>query len=156
MTDEHFMRLAIEKARDGMRLGQTPFGATIVRAGEVIATAHNIVWATTDPTAHAEVTAIREACTSLNAIDLTGCTIYSTCEPCPMCFAACHWARISRIVYGAAIADAKAAGFNELTVSNDQLKQFGKSPIQITGGFMRNEALELFEAFKVFSENRKY
>src|SRR5688572_18464025 len=106
MTDEQFMRLALAKARDGVEGGQSPFGACVVREGRVVACVHNVVWATTDITAHAEVHALRQACRELGTIDLSGSTIYSTCEPCPMCFSACHWARTTRIVYGASIADA--------------------------------------------------
>jgi guanine deaminase len=156
MSDEQFMRMAIEKAKEGLRLGQTPFAATIVKAGEVIACDHNIVWLTTDITAHAEVTAIRRACSKLSTIDLSGCVIYSTTEPCPMCFSACHWARLDRIVYGADIADARAAGFSELTVSNAQLKREGGSPIEIVPGFLREEAVELFRLFAAQPGARKY
>jgi guanine deaminase len=156
MSDEQFMRMAIEKAKEGLRLGQTPFAATIVKAGEVIACDHNMVWLTTDITAHAEVTAIRRACSKLSTINLSGCVIYSTTEPCPMCFSACHWARLDRIVYGADIADARAAGFSELTVSNAQLKREGGSPIEIVPGFLREEAVELFRLFAAQPGARKY
>src|SRR5437588_11290140 len=100
MSHEHWMRLAIETARHGIEQGQTPFGACIVRGDDLIVASHNVVWQTTDITAHAEITALREACRALRTIDLSGCTIYSTCEPCPMCFSACHWARLDRTVYG--------------------------------------------------------
>ena len=112
------MELAIAKTREGIRHGQTPFGACIVKKGRVIACSHNEVWKNTDITAHAEVAAIRVACRKLGTIDLSGCTIYSTCEPCPMCFSAIHWAGIGKIVYGAGIADAAECGFGELEISN--------------------------------------
>ncbi|MDB5288853.1 MAG: tRNA-specific adenosine deaminase [Phycisphaerales bacterium] len=156
MPDEKYMRMAIEKAKEGLRLGQTPFAATIVKGDQVIACEHNVVWLTTDVTAHAEVTAIRRACGKLSTVDLSGCVIYSTTEPCPMCFTACHWARLDRIVYGADIADAKAAGFSELTVSNAQLKREGGSPIEIVPGFLREEAVELFRLFAAQPGARKY
>ncbi len=143
MQDEDFMRMAIEKAGEGIAKGQTPFGACIVKDGRVIAVEHNAVWASTDITAHAEITAIREACRDLVTVDLSGCTIYSTTEPCPMCFSACHWARISRIVYGTEIADVKALGFHELTISNHEMKRLGDSPIKIEGGLLREENLAL-------------
>lgn len=139
--DRRWMELAIETAQRGIDEGQTPFGAVIARGDKLIAAAHNVVFLTVDITAHA----IRQACTHVHGIDLSGCTIYSTCEPCPMCFAACHWARLDRIVYGAAIADAQKAGFSELTVSNEQLKRQGGSAIEIAGGFMREENVKLFE-----------
>src|SRR3954463_11940830 len=117
MTDETYMRMAIAKAREGLALGQSPFGACIVRDRDVLACEHNVVWRTTDATAHAEVTAIRAACKHVGDIKLTGATLYSTTEPCPMCFAAIHWAGIARIVYAASIADAQRAGFSELSLS---------------------------------------
>lgn len=156
MSDEHWMRAAIDAARRGIEQGQTPFGAAIVRGDQLVVASHNVVWETTDITAHAEVTAIRQVCRSLNAIDLTGCTIFSTCEPCPMCFSACHWARLDRIVYGAAIADAAAAGFNELPVSNLDLKRLGRSPVDIVGDVLRDECRELFELWMNHPQWRGY
>ena len=150
------MRLAIETARRGIESGQTPFGAAIVRGDQLIVAAHNTVWESTDITAHAEVTAIRRACGTLKAIDLSCCTIYSTCEPCPMCFSACHWARLERIVYGAAIADAATAGFNEMPVSNSDLKRMGRSPINIVPDFMRDDCRELFELWLRQPDRRQY
>src|SRR5438874_11390685 len=111
MTEADVMRVAIEKTREGIDAGQSPFGSVIVRGGEVVAATHNTVWLTTDPTAHAEVNCIRSAAGKLKTIFLTGCTLYSTTEPCPMCLSAIHWARIERVVSGAPIADASAAGF---------------------------------------------
>ena len=143
--DKKFMRLAIAKAKQGVKRGQTPFGACIVKNGEVAALAHNRVWKNTDITAHAEIEAIRLACKKLKTIDLSGCTIYSTCEPCPMCFAACHWAKIDRIICGAKISDAKKFGFNELAISNRQMKRQGNSRIKITSGFLRKENSALFK-----------
>src|SRR4051794_29768559 len=111
MTDEKFMQVAIAKTKAGIAAGQSPFGSIIVRDGRIVAEAHNTVWRDTDPTAHAEVNAIRLASKALGTIDFTGCTLYTTCEPCPMCLTASHWARISRVVYGATIEDAEKAGF---------------------------------------------
>jgi len=146
--DERFMRLAIAKAMEGVKKGQTPFGACIVKGGKVIVCSHNLVWKNTDITAHAEITAIRAACRMLKTIDLSGCVIYSTCEPCPMCFSACHWARISRIVYGCAIKDAKKYGFNELQVSNSELKRLAKDRIKITPSVLVGENTGIFEFWK--------
>jgi tRNA(Arg) A34 adenosine deaminase TadA len=140
---ERFMRLAIEKTREGIRNGNSPFGACIVRGDEVVAVDHNVVWQTTDITAHAEITALRHACHTLNTIDLSGCVIYSTTEPCPMCFAACHWARVDAIIFGAEIADAAQAGFHELHVSNEILKETGGSDVEIVRGFMAEECRAL-------------
>lgn len=144
MKNEQYMQLAIEKAREGIEAGQTPFGACIVRGNDVIACAHNGVWQTTDITAHAEIQAIRLACKKLKTVELSGSIIYSTCEPCPMCFSAIHWARIEKIVYGASIVDAQKAGFNELEISNDDMKMFGKSSIEVIGGILEDECRELF------------
>lgn len=151
-----FMRLAMEKAREGIRRGQTPFGACIVKNDRVVACEHNVVWKSTDITAHAEVHAIRKACEKLKTIDLQGCEIYSTCEPCPMCFSAIHWARISTIYYGATIADAKVLGFNELSLSNRRIKTLAKSPLVIRGPFMRSECLRLFNEFSRLEKARLY
>ncbi len=150
------MRLAIATAREGVAAGQTPFGACLVKADRVIACTHNVVWASLDITAHAEVQTIRTACAALKTIDLSGCTLYSTCEPCPMCFSAAHWARLARIVYGAEIADARRAGFHELTISNLALKQLGESPVELAGGLLREECLALFDVWAKQPNRRTY
>jgi len=150
------MRLAIQKATEGVAQGQTPFGAAIARAGIVVSCEHNVVWQTTDITAHAEIHAIREACRKLHTIDLSGCVIYSTCEPCPMCFSACHWARISKIFYGASIQDALRSGFHELQIPNARMKDLGASPVEIVGGFLREEAIALFHFFDQQPNKRTY
>lgn len=147
MTDEQFMRMAIAKARQGLEQGQMPFGAVIARGRDIVVVEHNLVLATQDITAHAEVTAIRRACGVVRGIDLSGCTIYSTTEPCPMCFAACHWARFDRIFYGASIDDARAAGFSELPISNADMKRLGHSKVELVPHFLADEARELFRAF---------
>ena len=147
--------MAMAKARKGILKGQTPFGACIVKDRRVLSCEHNVVWKTTDITAHAEIHAIRQACRKLKSIDLSGAVIYSTCEPCPMCFSACHWARISTVIYGAAIADAKKAGFNELAVSNHKLKELGISPVKIVRGFLKEENVRLFQLW-LRREDKKF
>jgi tRNA(Arg) A34 adenosine deaminase TadA len=156
--DERWMRLAIETCFQGIALGQTPFGAAIVRTGgdQVLAVGHNVVVMTTDITAHAEVNTIRQACRNLGGIDLAGYTIYSTCEPCPMCFAASHWANLDRIVHGSSIADAADCGFRELSISNGQMKSIGRSGILISGGCLREESMELFKMWKQRTDRRVY
>ena len=139
-----FMQNAIDVAREGIRSGQTPFGACIAKDGKVVSCAHNTVWKDNDSTAHAEINAIRQACKSLGTIDLSGCTIYSTTEPCPMCFSAIHWARIGDIVYGASIEDARKAGFNELAISNDAMTRMGRSRIKIQKGVKAEACNALF------------
>ena len=155
-SHEHFMQLALDKAKEGVDNGQSPFGACIVKDGKVITCEYNIVWESTDITAHAEIHAVREANRILNTIDLTGCVIYSTCEPCPMCFTAIHWARIDKIYYGASIDDARRFGFNELTVSNEMLKNHGSSNVEVEGGFMKDKCVELFEYWASKKDNRTY
>jgi len=122
----------------------------------VICTAHNEVWKNTDITAHAEVAVLRKACRELGTVDLSGCVLYSTCEPCPMCFSAIHWARISRLVYGARIEDARSLGFNELTISNEQMKTLGGSKVEIEGPFLLEENLDLFRYWSSLPDTRLY
>jgi tRNA(Arg) A34 adenosine deaminase TadA len=153
---DKFMRAAINKAKQGILKGQTPFGACIVKGNKIVSCAHNAVWKDTDISAHAEIRAIKEACGKLKTIDLSGCVIYATCEPCPMCFSACHWSKISRIVYGTTVADAKEIGFNELAIPNDLMKRLGKSPVKIQGGFLREENLELFRLWSKQKGRRAY
>lgn len=113
-NDLFFLELAIEEAMKGMEAGEGgPFGCVIVKDNKVLVKAHNRVLCTNDPTAHAEVVAIREACKQLNDFQLTGCTVYASCEPCPMCMGALYWARPERIVYAASKQDAAAAGFDD-------------------------------------------
>ena len=146
-ADEVFMHLAIETAAAGVGAGQSPFGAAVVKGDVVVAVAHNVVWATTDITAHAEVTAIRAACQALGVIDLSGCIVYSTCEPCPMCFAACHWARVRRVVYGATIADAQRIGFHELGIASATMRELGGSTVELVGECLRAEAVAVMDAW---------
>jgi tRNA(Arg) A34 adenosine deaminase TadA len=143
-NDYDFMNKAIAKTLEGIAAGQSPFGAVIVRDGEVVAATHNTVWKTCDPTAHAEVNCIRSAAQALAAIDLSGCAMYSTCEPCPMCLAAIHWSKLDRVVFGATIDDAAAAGFHELRVDAAVLAEMGRSPLRVEGGLLREECARLF------------
>lgn len=109
-----FMQMAIDLAVDNVRSGRGgPFGAVVVKDGAVVASGTNQVTSTNDPTAHAEVVAIRAACAALGVFQLDGCEIYTSCEPCPMCMGAVYWARPRRVYYGASSADAAAAGFDD-------------------------------------------
>jgi tRNA(Arg) A34 adenosine deaminase TadA len=148
MSDEAYMRLAIEKCREGIAAGQMPFGAAVVCDGRVVAAAHNTVSRDCDPTAHAEVNAIRAAAAALAAVHLPGCTLYTTCEPCPMCFGAIHWAGIERVVYGATIGDAVAAGIGQLTVGAAELARMGRSPVRVEAGPLRDECRALLRPGK--------
>ena len=113
MGNEEFMRQAIALAVENVRNGGGPFGAVIVKDGKVIATGVNRVTANNDPTAHAEVSAIRAACTKLGTFDLSGCDIYTSCEPCPMCLGAIYWAHIGKVYYGANQHDAADVDFDD-------------------------------------------
>jgi len=109
-----FLRQAISLATRNVTSGNGgPFGAVVVHEGKVIAEGVNIVTLTNDPTAHGEVTAIRNACKVLNSFSLAGCALYSSCEPCPMCLAASHWARLDAVFFGASAEDAAKAGFDD-------------------------------------------
>ncbi|KAJ8440179.1 hypothetical protein Cgig2_003504 [Carnegiea gigantea] len=111
--DHKFLTKAVEAAYKGVECGDGgPFGAVVVCNDEVVVSCHNMVLKHTDPTAHAEVTAVREACKKLNRIELSDCEIYASCEPCPMCFGAIHLSRIKRLVYGAKAEAAVAVGFD--------------------------------------------
>lgn len=114
MDEANHMRRAIELSLEMVRSGRGgPFGAVIVKAGKIIAEGCNQVTSTNDPTAHAEVVAIRRACQALGAVDLTGCEIYTSCEPCPMCLGAIYWARVGRIYFANDRHDAAKIGFQD-------------------------------------------
>jgi len=142
--DTHYMQRALRMAERALDAGQTPFGACIVRQGAVLAESHNNVLAETDCTAHAEMCALRQGCKNVDNIHLPGSTIYSTVEPCPMCFTAIHWARVDRIVFGGRIADVAAFGFNELPLTNERLKDLAHLRIALTPDCCRDEAVALF------------
>ena len=113
-ADNVYMQIAIEEAVEGITLGHGgPFGAVIVRDGEIVGQGHNRVLADNDPTCHGEVAAIRDACAKLGTYDLTGCVLYTTGEPCPMCLFACLWANIGRVYYGCTIEDNALIGFRD-------------------------------------------
>jgi len=156
MDDEAYMRMALDACRRGVAEGQSPFGACIVMDDRVVACTHNHVWMTTDPTAHAEVHAIRCACHALKRVHLEGATIYSTTEPCPMCFTAIHWARMARIVFAATVEDAKSFGFNELQISNEVMKGVSGSTMRVTPGVLREEALVVYREWKNRRESKAY
>ncbi len=118
--DPRFMRRAIELSRQMMREGRGgPFGAVIVRDGEIVAEGFNMVTSAKDPTAHAEVVAIREACRKLDDFSLAGCEIYTSCEPCPMCLAAIYWARLERMYYANSREDAADIGFDDAFIYDE-------------------------------------
>lgn len=157
VPDARFMRAAIAAADAAIPRGEGgPFGACIERDGQILAVAHNTVLREHDATCHAEVNAIRAASRAVGAFDLSGCTVYSTTEPCPMCFSALHWARIGRIVYSTHIADVQALGFNELSISNEQLRDLGGSSVQLIRDFIRAEGLELLKRWQASARAHTY
>ena len=141
--DAKYMEMAIRLSEENIDNGGGPFGAVIVKDGEVIATGANRVVPNSDPTAHAEVMAIRQACAKLGTFSLEGCTIYSSCEPCPMCLSAIYWAGIKRLCYGNTKDDAKAIDFDDSFIY-DQLELAYKDRSIKCEHFMRNEALRAF------------
>lgn len=151
------MQAAIQEALRGMKKGEGgPFGACIVKGSRVVATAHNEVLKRNDATCHAEINAIRMACRKIRSFDLSGHVIYSTTEPCPMCFSAIHWARLDQVFYGTKIGDVAKRGFHELSISSAIMKKIGKSPVQISRGFMRGACLELLKAWDHLPERPVY
>lgn len=141
--DAAFMKAAAASARKGIRAGNGPFGAAIAKNGKLLAVAHNTVLRDRDPTCHAEVNAIRLACKKLRTHDLTGCTIYSTAEPCPMCFAAIHWARIKKVFYGCTRKDAAKIGFDDRHFY-DILQHKARDEVPEIHAF-RKECIKLFQ-----------
>jgi len=117
--EDRFLQEALQLAEDNVGQGGGPFGAVVVREGRIIAKGTNLVTGANDPTAHAEVVAIREACRRLGTFQLAGCTIYASCEPCPMCLGAIYWARLDRLVFAATRQDAAAAGFDDALIYDE-------------------------------------
>jgi guanine deaminase len=142
---EKFMKEAIKMAEENIITGKGgPFGAVVVRNGEIIVAVGNRVTATNDPTAHAEVVAIREACKTLDTFDLTGCEIYASCEPCPMCLGAIMWARIDKLYYAADRIDASRAGFDDELFYTELALPMEKRLLNPTQ-LLQMEANEVFE-----------
>lgn len=119
MTPQELMRRAIDLAVENVKQGGGPFGAVITRNGEIVAEGVNRVTANHDPTAHAEVQAIRAACAKLDTFDLTGCDIYSSCEPCPMCLGAIYWAHLDHLYFAGTKTDAAEAGFDDAFIYDE-------------------------------------
>ena len=154
--DKNFMRRAIELARAGMENGAGgPFGTVIVRDGRVIGEGCNRVTSTNDPTAHAEVVAIREACQNLNSFQLEGCTVYTSCEPCPMCLGAIYWARPEKLFYAATHEDAARIGFDDQFIYQEIEKPVGARRIE-TINFLRVEALQVFREWEEKPDKMEY
>lgn len=143
-NNEKFMRLAIEKSLESVDNGGGPFGAVVVKDGEVVAVASNSVTIDNDPTAHAEVNAIRMACKKLGTFDLSGCEIYASCEPCPMCLASIYWARIGKLYYANTKVDADKIGFSDSFIYEEFAKPESERSIKVVK-MLRSEAIKAFE-----------
>lgn len=153
--DATYMQMAIDISIKNIETGGGPFGAVIVRDNEVIAFGANRVVPNNDPTAHAEVSAIREACRKLGTFKLEGCTIYSSCEPCPMCLSAIYWAGISRLCYGNTKTDAAEINFDDSFIY-DQLELNKDERSLQSEHFMREEAMEAFRKWASKEDKVEY
>jgi tRNA(Arg) A34 adenosine deaminase TadA len=149
------MRRAIELARDSVRSGGGPFGCLVARGGEVLGEGQNRVTPWNDPTAHAEIVAIREACRRLASYRLEGCTIYASCEPCPMCLGATYWSRAERLVFACTRADAAAAGFDDQRIY-EELGLPAAARGLATEQLLRDEALRAFADWAGAEDRRAY
>ena len=156
MNEQDFMKRAILISRE-MMLGLKggPFGAVVVKDGKIIAEGHNQVTTANDPTAHAEVVAIREACRVLGTFKLEGCVIYASCEPCPMCLSAIYWARLERIYYGNSRVDAAGIGLDDEFLYVEVAKPIEEREIP-TVQLMAEEALGVFEEWKTMPDKVPY
>jgi guanine deaminase len=144
ITEQQFLDRAIELSREGMRSGKGgPFGCVIVKDGEIIGQGANQVATTNDPTAHAEVVAIRNACKTLNSFQLTGCDVYASCEPCPMCLGAIYWARPRRVIYANTKQDAAAINFDDQFIYDEIDKANSDKAI----AFIHHPDLKAIEVF---------
>jgi guanine deaminase len=151
-----FMEKAIALATENVTSGRGgPFGAVIVRDGEIVASGVNMVTATNDPTAHGEVVAIRNACKALGSFQLTGCQIYTSCEPCPMCLAAIYWARCDAIFYGARAGDAAAVGFDDAFLYDEIRQDVGDRKIP-TVNLLPERAKTSFDAWRAHEKRIHY
>jgi guanine deaminase len=151
-----FMARAIELSIENVRSGRGgPFAAVVVKDGKIIAEAANCVTSTNDPTAHAEMVAIREACKKLSNFELKDCDIYTTCEPCPMCLGAIYWARPARVYFASTASDAAKAGFDDSFIYEEIARPHASRKIPMIS-MMREEALAAFEAWRGKSDKIEY
>jgi tRNA(Arg) A34 adenosine deaminase TadA len=151
-----FMQKAIALATENVVSGAGgPFGAVVVRNGEIIATGVNQVTSANDPTAHAEVVAIRAACQALGDFQLTGCVVYTSCEPCPMCLSALYWSRCDAIFFGNSAADAKDAGFDDSFLYEEVARPLNERKIP-TMRLLGDQAIESFNAWRAQADKIEY
>lgn len=142
------MRIALQMAERGMAAGGPPVGACLVRAGEIVVTAHNSVIGELDATAHAEISVIRQACRELRSLNLAGCELYVTVEPCPMCLSACYYAGINAIYFGAPITAMQAITGHELCVDAQALFAGLDAVPVVTGGMLEDECVDLLQRWE--------
>jgi guanine deaminase len=155
-AQEELMRKAIQLSVDNVKLGKGgPFAAIVVKDGKIISHGTNLVTSTNDPTAHAEVVAIREACKTLHSFQLDGCEIYTSCEPCPMCLGAIYWARPSRVYYAGTRSDAARVGFDDSFIYDELKKPITEYKIPMIP-LLNNEALAAFNVWKEKEDKQKY
>jgi len=153
---QEFMRRAIALATENVRTGAGgPFGALIVKDGRVVAEGANRVTATNDPTAHAEVVAIREACRKLGEFQLAGCDLYTTCEPCPMCLGAIYWTRPARVFYACVAADAADAGFDDAFIYEELNREHAERRVPMQQ-LLREESLTVFALWRQQEKKTPY
>lgn len=157
LDHQRFMRMAIDEARKGMNNNDGgPFGAVIVdREGEVVGRGHNMVTSSNDPTAHAEVVAIRNACRNLENFQLEGCTIYTSCEPCPMCLGAIYWARPERVFFGCDKQDAAKVDFDDAFIYKELDMPLSNRSIPAVQ-LLREEAIMVFEEWEKKTDKMDY
>jgi guanine deaminase len=158
MSNNHndFMQKAIELSIDGMQRNDGgPFGAIIVKDGVIVGRGNNKVTSSNDPTAHAEITAIRDACLNLNTFQLDGCIIYTSCEPCPMCLGAIYWARPDKVYFACTKKDAADAGFDDDFIYKEIDKPFDDRTI-VFEQLLRSEAQKAFEQWKKKEDKTAY
>ena len=154
--DEKFMRRAIALAQNGIdQDAGGPFGAVVVKNGEIIGEGYNKVTSTNDPTAHAEVVAIRNACEKLDSFQLDGCIIYTSCEPCPMCLGAIYWARPARVFYAATREDAAKIGFDDQFIYEEIEKNFEHRQMKLVN-LLRDQGLKVFENWANKADKTRY
>lgn len=155
MTNGELMREAIRLSTENVACGGGPFGAVIARKGEIIATGVNRVTADNDPTAHAEISAIRSAAQALGTFNLSGCEIFTSCEPCPMCLGAIYWAHLDKIYYANTKDDAKAVGFDDSFIYDEIALPHDKRKLPAEA-MMRNEAIRAFELWAAKEDKAEY
>lgn len=150
------MQQAVKLALEGVRAGEGgPFAALVVRDGKVVASGCNQVTSRNDPTAHAEIVAIRAACAAMQSFSLVGCELYTTCEPCPMCLAAALWSRVDRVVYACDRADAARAGFDDALFYEELEKPIAERKLALVQ-LSRDDALPVFQAWLDKADRKPY